>query len=56
MNWKFFVGSCILATGLLLKMGAPLLPIVLGIAGVAFLNWKRHQGGPSGPSKKHTGA
>jgi hypothetical protein len=40
MKWKFFIGSCILATGLLLKAGAPLVPIALGIAGAAVVNWK----------------
>ena len=43
MKWKFFIGSCILATGLLLKVGAPLLPIVLGIVGAALLNWKKQR-------------
>jgi hypothetical protein len=42
MNWKYFFGACILAVGLLLKVGAPLVPIVLGIAGAAFINWKTH--------------
>ena len=39
-KWRWFVGSCILATGLLLKAGVPLVPLVIGIAGAAFLNWK----------------
>jgi hypothetical protein len=56
MNWKYFIGSCILATGLLLKAGAPLAPIAIGIAGAAFLNWKKHQGVVPGPPKKPTGA
>ena len=43
MKWKFFVGACILTAGLLLKAGAPLVPIVLGIAGAAFVNWKTQQ-------------
>ena len=43
MKWKFFIGSCILATGLLLKAGAPIVPVVLGIAGAAFVNWKKQQ-------------
>jgi hypothetical protein len=43
MNWKFFIGSCILATGLLLKAGAPIAPIVLGIAAAGFWNWKKQQ-------------
>ena len=40
MNWKFFVGASILSVGLLLKLGAPLVPIALGIAGAALVNWK----------------
>lgn len=40
-RWKYFVGSCILATGLLLKLGVPIAPIAIGIAVAAFVNWKR---------------
>ena len=43
MKWKFFVGACILTAGLLIKVGAPLVPIVLGIAGAAFINWKKQR-------------
>ena len=39
--WKYFVGSCILAAGLLLKVGVPVAPIAIGIALAAYLNWKR---------------
>ena len=39
-KWKFFVGSCILTTGLLLKAGVPLVPVVVGIAAAAFLTWR----------------
>ena len=56
MNWKYFIGSCVLATGLLLKAGAPLVPIALGIAAAALFNWKKHQRTASAPSKKHSGA
>ena len=56
MNWKFFVGSCILATGLLLKVGAPLVPVALGIAAAAYFNWRKHRGVVPAPSKKQTGA
>jgi hypothetical protein len=38
---KYFLGACILAAGLLFKVGAPLLPVGLGIGLVAFVNWKR---------------
>ena len=43
MNWKFFVGATILSCGLLFKIGAPVLPVVAGVAAAAFLNWKRHR-------------
>jgi hypothetical protein len=40
MNWKFFVGATILSVGLLLKVGAPLVPVALGVVGAALVNWK----------------
>jgi len=40
-NWKYFLGASILAAGLLLKAGAPLVPIVLGLAVAAFVTWKK---------------
>ena len=43
MKWKFFVGSSILVAGLLIKFGAPVLAVALGIAGAAFVNWKRQR-------------
>jgi hypothetical protein len=43
MNWKYFTGASILATGLLIKVGAPLVPIVLGIAMAALFNWRRER-------------
>ena len=43
MKWKFFIGSCILAAGLLLKAGAPLVPVLVGILGAAFLTWRKLQ-------------
>ena len=39
MNWKLFVGASILAVGLMLKIGAPLFTIVLGVALAALLSW-----------------
>jgi hypothetical protein len=39
-RWKFFIGAAILATGLLLKVGAPLVPIGAGIALAAIVMWK----------------
>jgi hypothetical protein len=43
MKWKYFVGASILSVGLLLKAGAPLVPLALGIAAAAFINWKKQQ-------------
>jgi hypothetical protein len=43
MKWKFFVGATILTVGLMLKAGAPLVPVIIGVAGAAFLNWKKLQ-------------
>ena len=40
-RWKYFIGASILAAGLVLKAGAPLVPIVLGLAAAAFLTWKK---------------
>ena len=40
MKWKYFVGACILSAGLVIKAGAPLVPVVLGLAAAAFLTWK----------------
>ena len=40
-SWKYFVGSCILAAGLLFKIGVPVAPIAFGIAAAAYFNWKR---------------
>ena len=43
MNWKYFIGSSILVAGLLIKFGAPIAAVALGIAGAAFINWKRQR-------------
>jgi hypothetical protein len=43
ITWKFFVGSCILAAGLLFKAGAPVAPVALGIAAAAVLTWRRQR-------------
>ena len=45
MKWKFFVGACILSVGLVLKAGAPLVPVALGVAAAAFINWKTQRSG-----------
>jgi hypothetical protein len=39
-KWKFFIGACILAAGLLFKVGAPVLPVIIGIAVAAVVTWK----------------
>jgi hypothetical protein len=44
MSWKYFVGASILAAGLLIKVGAPLVPVALGIAMAAFFNHWRQRG------------
>jgi hypothetical protein len=54
MSWKLFVGATILSAGLLIKVGAPLVPVALGIAGAAFVNWKRHQRTAAAASKNQT--
>jgi hypothetical protein len=51
MHWKLFIGSCILAAGLLVKAGAPILSVVAGIALAGLVTWYRY--GPSGrPSRR----
>jgi hypothetical protein len=42
-TWKFFVGSCVLAAGILLKIGVPLVPLVVGIGVAALWNWRTHR-------------
>ena len=44
MSWKLFVGASILSVGLLIKAGAPLMPLVMGIAIAAFFNHWRQRG------------
>jgi len=43
MKWKYFLGACILSAGLLFKMGAPIIPVAVGLAGAAFITWKKQQ-------------
>ena len=43
MNWKFFTGATILAVGLLIKIGAPLVPVAIGVAMAAMINWRRER-------------
>jgi hypothetical protein len=37
---KYFLGACILGGGVLIKFGAPLVPIALGVALAAIVSWK----------------
>jgi hypothetical protein len=50
LPWKFFLGSCILAGGLVLKFGAPLVPVVAGLALAALATWKI-RGGANGQAR-----
>lgn len=38
MTWKLFVGASIIAVAVLLKAGAPLLPVIGGVALAGWLN------------------
>jgi hypothetical protein len=40
-QWKYYLGAAILGTGLLLKAGAPLVPLCAGLALAAFWTWKK---------------
>jgi len=42
-KWKFFLGSSILVAGLLLKIGAPLVPIAIGLLLAGVFTWKRER-------------
>jgi hypothetical protein len=44
MKPQYFVGSCILAVGLLLKVGAPIPALGMGIALAALFYWLRQRG------------
>ena len=39
MTWKWFTASSILAAGLLLQVGAPIVAIVIGIFLAAAMTW-----------------
>lgn len=47
MSWKFFIGASILSAGLLIKVGAPLVPVAVGIALAALANHWRQRGEPA---------
>jgi hypothetical protein len=44
LSWRYFAGASILAAGLLLKFGAPLPAVVLGIAAAGTANWWMQRG------------
>jgi hypothetical protein len=44
MSWKLFVSASILSVALLIKVGAPLVPLALGVAIAAFFNHRRQRG------------
>ena len=39
LSWRYFSSASILAAGLLIKFGAPVPAVLLGIAGAAAANW-----------------
>ena len=41
MSWRYFFGACILSSGLLLKAGAPVEAVAMGIALMALVTWRR---------------
>ena len=45
MSWKFFVGASILASGILVKAGAPLVPVAAGVALAALISWGTRRSG-----------
>lgn len=47
MKWKYFAGAAIVVACALLKAGAPVISIVLGIAFVALLNVRQQRVGLS---------
>jgi hypothetical protein len=40
---KYFLGACILAGGVLIKLGAPPAPVLLGIAMAGAASWQAHR-------------
>jgi hypothetical protein len=52
MKWNFFAGASILVGGLLMKFGAPLRSVVIGVALVGLWNWSRSRGAGPGPRER----
>jgi hypothetical protein len=40
VRWKFFAGSCLLVAALLVKAGAPIVPVASGMALAGIITWK----------------
>ncbi len=40
-NWKYFAGSVFLAGALLIKFGAPLVPVLIGVGAAGLLTFRR---------------
>jgi hypothetical protein len=38
---KYFLGASILAAGLMVKAGAPIVPVAVGLGVAALLTWKK---------------
>jgi len=47
---NYFLGACILVGGVLIKLGAPLVPIALGLALAAIVSWKARRRPGGNPS------
>jgi hypothetical protein len=47
MTWQYLIGACILAAGLLLKAGAPVIAIAMGIVLAVVFQWLRRRGAAS---------
>jgi hypothetical protein len=43
MTWQYLIGASILAAGLMLKAGAPITAIAMGVALAVFLQWLRRR-------------
>ena len=56
MKWTYFLGAAALAAYLLISLGAPILPVMLGTGLAALLNWRslhksRAASGSQGPGR-----
>jgi len=43
MNWRLFIGACVLTSGLLIKIGAPPPAVVMGVLLAGFFTWRRQR-------------